>query len=404
MAAARKYRSVFSGSTGLMETDKKKIALLGATGSIGTSTLEIIREQSDSFQIVLATAHKDHPKLLQIAREFCIPIIVLTGIADPSQKAQIKSLYPAQNLYFGEDELIRILSEADYDIALNAISGSAGLRSTMSILGRGKDLALANKESLVMAGHLVKELRAFTGARILPVDSEHSAIFQCIGNHPASEIRYIHITASGGPFFRLPPQDFPKITVAQALKHPNWDMGAKVTLDSATMFNKALEVIEAFWLFDLPYDQIKALIHPQSVIHSMVEFIDGSIIAQMSVPDMKLPILYALSYPQRSESKAVQTDLIRLNELSFHEISAERFPLFYLGLEAGRRGGIIPTVMNAANEAAQKLFIEGKIAFCDIFRVVEKAVLSYPNEAHPSLERIIAVNSEVYRRIGEASF
>ncbi len=387
-----------------MDSGKKKVALLGATGSIGTSTLEIIKEQTDSFQIVLATAHHDYQRLMQIAADFGIPTVVLTGITDHLTKEKIKSQYPAQNIYFGEDELIRILADADYDIALNAISGSAGLKSTITILGRGKDLALANKESLVMAGHLVKELKASTGAKILPVDSEHSAIFQCIGNHPTREIRYIHITASGGPFFRLSLQDFAKITVAQALKHPNWDMGAKVTLDSATMFNKALEVIEAYWLFELPFERIKALIHPQSVIHSMVEYIDGSIIAQLSVPDMKLPILYALSYPLRRESMAVQTDLLKLNELSFHEISAERFPLFYLGLEAGHRGGIIPTVMNAANEAAQKLFIEGKIGFSDIFKIVEKAVLCHSNEAHPSLETIISVNSEVYHRIIELSF
>jgi len=285
----------------------------------------------------------------------------------------------------------------DYDIALNAIAGSAGLRSTFAILQRGKPLALANKESLVMAGHLIKELKL--SQPILPVDSEHSAIFQAIGMHPKSEIRKLHITASGGAFRDLPLAEFKNISPQQALKHPNWNMGAKVTLDSATMFNKALEVIEAHWLFGLPYDKISAIMHPQSVIHSLVEFIDGSFLAQLSVPDMKLPILYALSWPQRVDSQLVHTDLAKLSELSFREIEPQRYPLFFLGLEAAKTGGIHPTVMNAAVEAASQLFLRGHTSYLQIPELVENTLNKQVPISHPDLDTIIHVNQETYSQV-----
>ncbi|PKN79106.1 MAG: 1-deoxy-D-xylulose-5-phosphate reductoisomerase [Candidatus Cloacimonetes bacterium HGW-Cloacimonetes-1] len=374
----------------------KKIALLGATGSIGSSTIDVVREQNPHYAIALASAHTDFKKLFELAQEFRIPYLVLTGIGEDGLRERLRNDCPAPHLYFGEDELIRLLSDLDYDIALNAITGSAGLRSTLSVLERGIDLALANKESLVMSGHLVQALIAQHGSRILPVDSEHSAIFQAIGQHPGSELRTLHITASGGPFRSLPIENFAQITKEQALKHPNWDMGTKVTLDSATMFNKALEVMEAHWLFGMPFDQISAVIHPQSVIHSMVEFVDGSILAQMSNPDMKLPILYALSYPHRYPSQAVQTDLLKLSPLTFLPIDPARFPMFYLGIEVGRRGGILPTVMNAANEAALLLFMQDRIRFVDIFRVVAEAVEKTANIANPDLETILQVNRNIY--------
>ncbi len=373
----------------------KRIALLGATGSIGRSTLEVIREHPALFSISIASAHKDYAKLFAIASEFKIPRIVLTGL----DKARVPAAPAGVELYFGEKELIRLLEAEGYDIALNAITGSAGLRATMSVLSRGIDLALANKESLVMAGHLVQELIQRFGAKILPVDSEHSAVFQALGNHSLGEVRNIHLTASGGPFRNLPLEDFASITLAQALKHPNWNMGTKVTLDSATMFNKALEVIEAHWLFNAPYEQIKAVIHPQSVIHSMVEFVDGSFLAQLSEPDMRLPILYALTYPQRLASLLVQTDPLKLSQLSFYEIEPERYPLFYLGVETGKAGGILPTVMNAANEAALKLFLAGDIAFNDIYHLVATTLEGYLNISNPDLETIIRVNNEVYESV-----
>jgi len=374
---------------------KKRIALLGATGSIGKSTLQVVREQADRFEIVLATAHCQTEELVRTAEHFSIPTLVFTN-------EQVKTCHqesPSTSaIYYGEDELIRILKDADYDIVLNAISGSAGLRSTMAILETGKTLALANKESLVMAGHLVKQLQARHGSQIIPVDSEHSALFQAIGQHPFKEIANVHLTASGGAFRTLPLDKFNQITVDQALKHPNWDMGAKVTLDSATMFNKALEVMEAHWLFNLDWSQIKAVIHPQSVIHSMVEFIDGSILAQMSLPDMKLPILYALSYPERYESRLVQTNITDLPALTFEVIEPQRYPLFYLGLEAAKMGGIFPTVINAANEAALQLFLQKKIGFTDISDVVKIATEKAEKIDSPDLDTILTVNELVYQK------
>jgi 1-deoxy-D-xylulose-5-phosphate reductoisomerase len=370
---------------------KKRLVLLGATGSIGLSTLKVIAEQADRYEIILATAHQKSDELYQIADQFHIPQVVVTGKAEYSQCKSTK-------VYRGEQELLQLLADLDYDLALNAITGSAGLKSTLAILKTGKPLALANKESLVMAGHLVKDLQKQTGSVILPVDSEHSALFQAIGQHPHNEISQVHITASGGAFRTLPLHEFDQITTEQALKHPNWDMGAKVTLDSATMFNKALEVMEAHWLFDLDYSQIQAVIHPQSVIHSLVEYIDGSLLAQLSTPDMMLPILYALSYPERYQSELVKTDLLKLNDLTFAAIDPQRYPLFYLGVEAGKQGGIMPTVANAANEAALQLFLEKRIRFTDISSVVEAALNCTENISNPELETIIQVNQEVFRK------
>jgi len=373
----------------------KTLALLGATGSIGTSTLEVAAEQQ--IRICLATANRDYQKLMELGKRFDIPCLILTGISDPALQNSIKAAHPKHRIYFGETALLSALANEDYDLALNAITGSAGLRSTFAILERGKSLALANKESLVMAGHLIAEIQLQNP--ILPVDSEHSAIFQAIGKHPANELRKLHITASGGAFRDLPLGDFTNITPKQALMHPNWNMGAKVTLDSATMFNKALEVIEAHWLFGLPYERINAVIHPQSVIHSLVEFIDGSLLAQLSVPDMKLPILYALSYPDRVTSQLVQTDLISLPELTFREIEPERYPLFYLGVEAAHAGGIYPTVMNAAVEAASQLFLQGFVPFTGITEMVKTALDGQSPILHPDLETIIEVNRKVYGEV-----
>lgn len=374
----------------------KTLALLGATGSIGTSALEVAAEQR--IRISLASAHQDYQKLLAIGRKHQIPCLVLTGISELDLQEKIKKANPDLNIYFGESSLLNALREEDYDIALNAITGSAGLRSTFEILSRQKILALANKESLVMAGHLVQELKGTQA--IIPVDSEHSAIFQAIGKHPLPEIRKLHITASGGAFRDLPLEQFASITPEQALTHPNWSMGAKVTLDSATMFNKALEVIEAHWLFGLPYDRISAIMHPQSVIHSLVEFIDGSFLAQLSVPDMKLPILYALSWPDRVESDLVKTELNLLPDLTFRSIEPERYPLFYLGLEAAKQGGIHPTVMNAAVEAASALFLKGIIPFTGITDLVKAALDRQSPIAHPDLETIIELNRRVFMEVG----
>ena len=376
-----------------------KLALLGATGSIGFSTLAVLREQAPQFTLSLVSAHTDHQKLASVCREFKVPVAVLTGIGDPAEQASLRQKYPDMKLYFGEKELLNALRDEDYDTALNAISGSAGLRASFAIAERKARLALANKESLVMAGHLLMPLIKKAGVELLPVDSEHSAIFQAIGAHPISEISRIHITASGGSFRDLPLADFGSVTPRQALQHPNWSMGAKVTLDSATMFNKALEVMEAHWLFGLPYEKIGAVLHPQSVIHSLVEFVDGSLLAQLSAPDMKLPILYALAWPRRLPSELVKTDLLSLNRLDFAPVSPERYPLYYLGLEVAKTGGILPTVLNSANEAALRLFLEERISFPEIHELCAAAVQGYPNIAEPSLEEIIEANRSVYAGI-----
>ncbi|MDD4223953.1 MAG: 1-deoxy-D-xylulose-5-phosphate reductoisomerase [Candidatus Cloacimonetes bacterium] len=376
-----------------------KLALLGATGSIGFSTLAVLREQAPQFTLSLVSAHTDHQKLASVCREFKVPVAVLTGIGDPAEQASLRQKYPDLKLYFGEKELLNALRDEDYDTALNAISGSAGLRASFAIAGRKARLALANKETLVMAGHLLMPLIKKAGVELLPVDSEHSAIFQAIGAHPISEISRIHITASGGSFRDLPLADFGSVTPWQALQHPNWSMGAKVTLDSATMFNKALEVMEAHWLFGLPYEKIGAVLHPQSVIHSLVEFVDGSLLAQLSAPDMKLPILYALAWPRRLPSELVQTDLLSLNRLDFAPVSPERYPLYYLGLEVAKTGGILPTVLNSANEAVLRLFLEERISFPEIHELCAAAVQGYPNIAEPSLEEIIEANRSVYAGI-----
>ncbi len=376
----------------------RSLALLGATGSIGTSALDVATEQGIS--ISLASAHQDYAKLLAIAAKHKISCLVFTGINEPILQQKLRQDHPKLRIYYGETELLNALMAEDYDIALNGISGSAGLRSTFAILQRGKPLALANKESLVMAGHLIAKQKG--QHPILPVDSEHSAIFQAIGAHPIHEIRSLHLTASGGAFRNLPLEEFQHITPRQALTHPNWQMGAKVTLDSATMFNKALEVIEAHWLFGLPYNQIKAIIHPQSIIHSLVEFIDGSFLAQLSVPDMKLPILYALAWPNRVNSQLVQTDLSKLSELTFREIEPNRYPLFFLGLEAAQAGGIYPTVMNAALEAASQLFTTGLITYLQIPELIKTALDRQAPIPNPDLDTIIRINTETYARVSQS--
>jgi 1-deoxy-D-xylulose-5-phosphate reductoisomerase len=374
----------------------KKVVILGITGSIGNSAIQIIRAHRNEFQIVLASAHSQSNKLAQLAQEFNIPRVVLTGEMTKHMEFPEKT-----QVYSGETELVELLKNLEYDIVLNAISGSAGLQATITTLVKGADLALANKESMVMSGHLVQDILKDSGSRIIPVDSEHSAVFQCIGTHPVEEIRAIHLTASGGPFRSLPLDEFDKITLKETLNHPTWDMGSKVTIDSATMMNKGLEVIEAYWLFHVGYDQIDAVIHPQSVIHSMVEFCDGSILAQMSVPSMQLPILYALSYPNRLPSKNVQTNLLELSHLTFEPISQERYPLFYLACEVGRKGGLLPTIMNAANEAAGNLFLKEVIPYTQIYSIVEETVSAADNVSHPDLETILNTNQEIYTKVIE---
>ncbi len=373
----------------------KKIAVLGITGSIGLSTVEVIKKHPDEFKIVLASSNNNYQKLFALAAELNIPQVVITN---PDLKNRISNLPANIEVFFGEDKLQDILRTIDCDIVLNAISGSAGLRSSLTVVSRGLDLALANKESLVMAGHLISDLLQNSTAKLIPVDSEHSAILQALGCSTIEEVRSIILTASGGPFRELPLEEYHSITIEDTLKHPTWNMGPKVTIDSATMMNKGLEIIEAHWLFKKPYSQIKTVIHPQSIIHSFVEFADGSIIAQMSNPNMQIPILFALSYPRHIPSSIPKTNLLDLPPLTFDEINKERYPLFFLACEVGKTGGILPTVMNAANEAAIDLFLNNKIKFTDIHKIVEQAVQCFANVQNPCIDEIIAINKEIYKK------
>ena len=365
----------------------KEIFILGITGSIGQSTVEVVRSHPDKFKIVGASAHRNVGKLLKLAKEFHIKNLVLTS-------ELTKNKLPNDvKIHTGENALLDLVRNSDYDILLNAIAGSAGLKSSIETLKRGKNLALANKESLVMAGHLVRKIQSETGAKLLPVDSEHSAIFQILHNEKNKEVNNLILTASGGPFRNLDKKEFSKITLADTLKHPTWEMGSKITIDSSTLMNKGLEVIEAHWLYDIDYDHIQAVIHPQSIIHSMVEFIDGSIFAQMSEPTMRLPILYALTYPNRIKSNIVSTNMFKMRDLTFMEISTDKYPLFKLANEVGKAGGILPTIMNAVNEIAVQLFIEGKITYLDIPKMVINYVEQSDNIANPDLNSILELNS-----------
>lgn len=368
----------------------KKIAILGITGSIGKSALEVIREHSKDFKIVLASAHHNLEKLQKIGKEFQIKKLVFTNEIKP----KIKSRY----LYFGEDELLKILASIDCDIVLNAISGSAGLRYSVVTLENGIDLALANKESLVMAGEIIMEKVKNSQNRLLPVDSEHSAISQALLGSAISEVKKIILTASGGPFRTLPLKNFEKITLTDTLQHPTWKMGAKITIDSATMMNKALEVIEAHWLFGKSYDEIEAVIHPQSIVHSFLEYVDGSILAQMSLPTMKIPILFALTYPKHIKSEIFKTEICKLPALTFSQVEKARYPLFFFTREIARNKGILPTILNAANEAAVSLFLDKKISFLQISKIVQRAVERESNQQNPTLEDILETNQTIYKK------
>lgn len=371
---------------------KTKVVILGITGSIGDSSCEVIRKNRDRFEIVFASGHSNFKKMEVIQAEFAILTVVMTGI----KKEQTKES-DSYKLYYGEKDLLNLLESLDYDIVINAISGSAGLKSSITTLKREKKLALANKESLVMAGHLIEK---YTDKNpILPVDSEHSAIFQALGNHSIDEVAELIITASGGSFRDRDLNTFSSITVADTLKHPTWDMGAKVTIDSATMMNKGLEVIEAHWLFKMPFDKIKAIIHPQSIIHSLVKFKDGSLLAQMSSPSMQIPILYALSHPTHIPFSNVETDLLQIPALTFKEIELKRYPLYFLALEVGEEGGIMPTVMNSVNEACISLFLNNNISFTDFYGIISETLLTTEQIENPDLETIIAVNKQVYTKI-----
>jgi len=365
----------------------KNVVLLGSTGSIGTSTIKVVQDLSDRLRLVGLAAGTNTALLLEQTKQLK-PVAI--SVKNPQDAENLRAATSGSVLvYSGEEGLIKLATMPEADVVLIAIVGTAGLQPALAALRAGKDIAVASKEILVMAGETVMAEARKHGRRVLAVDSEHSAIFQCIDGHPSKFIRKLWLTASGGPFRKTPIEKFPEITVEQALKHPSWNMGRKITIDSATLFNKGLEMIEARWLFDVEIDRVGVVVHPQSVIHSLVEFIDGSIMAQLSTPDMCLPIQYALTYPERVQSARVQTNLAKIGSLNFEEPDETRFPSLRLARRAAQIGGTMPAVLNAANEIAVEAFCERKIRFTDIPEIVAKTMDSHRPVSHPQLDEIL---------------
>lgn len=365
---------------------KKKILILGSTGSIGVNTLRVVDEFPDEFE-VSALSTNSNIKLLEEQIEKYNPLYAV--VINPEAAVLIGEKYKGKcRILTGAAGLIEITRNSDYDIFLNALVGFAGLAPTIEAIKLGKRIALANKETLVVAGEIINALCNNYKAEMIPVDSEHSAIFQCLVGENYREIKKLMLTASGGPFFNKDFNEFNRIKPEDALKHPNWKMGNKITIDSATMMNKGLEIIEAHWLFKLPKEKLEVLIHPQSIIHSMVEFVDSSIKAQLSMPDMKLPIQYAMTYPERKESKFVDTDFIKIGKLEFFEPDFRKFECLKLAYESLEAGGVAPCILNAANEVAVEWFLDRKIEFLDIPKIINKALDKIPNIGVYELETI----------------
>lgn len=362
------------------------ITILGSTGSIGTQTLDIIRDNPYMKATVL-TAHRSVELMEAQVREFKPELVCMTD-EKAAEELKIKIADTPCKVVSGAEGLKYAAAYGDSEIVVTAVVGISGLLPTIEAIKSGKNIALANKETMVCAGHIITSLAAEKGIKILPVDSEHSAIFQSLQSTPQKADKII-LTASGGPFFGKTADELCSITPAQALKHPNWDMGAKVTIDSATLVNKGLEVMEAHWLFDMDYDNIEVLVHRQSVVHSMVEYADGGVIAQLGTPDMHLPIQYALTYPKRLPINRERLDFAKYPSLTFAKPDTETFPALSLAFEAGKKGGILPTVFNSADEMAVELFLKEKIGFLDISRCLEKAMEAAPVIENPSIDDIL---------------
>jgi 1-deoxy-D-xylulose-5-phosphate reductoisomerase len=366
----------------------KRVAVLGSTGSIGRQTLDVIRATPQRFRVVGLAAGKNLELLAEQINEFKPEYI--GGSSENNDIERLKNIVDIKNNLLTLNE---IAAGPEVDMVVIATSGTAGLRPTLAALRAGKDIALANKESLVSAGEIINGEARKSGARIMPVDSEHSAVWQCLCGEDQAAARII-LTASGGPFRQYSAEQLSEVTVEQALRHPSWRMGQKVTIDSATLMNKGLEVIEAHWLFNMPYDRIDVLVHPQSIIHSMVEFIDGSIRAQLSYPDMRLPIQYALSYPERLPNPRLpRIDWSLVRNLDFEPPDYDRFPCLGLAIEAGKQGGTCPAVLCAADEAAVELFLAGRIRFTDIAGAIERTLEQHRVIAKPTLEEIEAADA-----------
>ena len=381
-------------------TDKRHIAILGSTGSIGRQALDVVRQHKDRFEVELLTANNSSELLIRQALEFMPANVVICNeskyqeVADALQPHDIK-------VFAGMDSVCALVRSEDIDIVLTALVGFSGLRPTVSAIEAGKIIALANKETLVAGGSVVMALAKKHNAPILPVDSEHSAIFQCLMGAAGNPLTRIHLTASGGPFRSWTKEEITAVTRNEALKHPQWKMGAKITIDSATMMNKGFEMIEAKWLFDTEPEKINIVVHPQSIIHSMVEFADGAVIAQMGHPDMREPIQYALSFPERLTLDNKKLDFAELGSLTFEKPDMDKFPCLALAFEAIGRGGNIPCAMNAANEAAVAAFLQDRIRFYDIPDIISSCMAGVEFVSAPEIDELISMNDEVYRKAAE---
>jgi len=370
---------------------KKRIAILGSTGSIGTQTLDVIDGMREQFEVVALAAGRNVELLSEQVRKFRPNMV---SCADESAARELKErlgeLASAVQIEYGGQGLIQAAARSGADMLITALVGSVGLAPTLAAIDAGVAIGLANKETLISAGHLVMERARRNNVPIIPIDSEHSAIFQCLNGEQRSAVKRIILTASGGSFRDKSREELKNVTVEQALRHPNWSMGAKITIDSATMVNKGLEVIEAHWLFDLDYDRIEVVLHPESIVHSMVEFVDTSIIAQLGNPDMRVPIQYALTYPNRMRGSYRPLDLVQAGALHFFKMDERRFPCIRMAYDAGRCGGTMPTVFSAANEVAVARFLNGQIAFLQIEDIIEEVMSRHDPIRNPALEDILA--------------
>ena len=373
----------------------KKIAILGSTGSIGTQTLDVVREHSDELQVVALAAGSNKERLKEQIKEFHPKLV---SLSDEKKAQELKEELAGEQVEVvcGMEGLIEVAGADSADVVVTAVVGMMGILPTMEAIKKGKDNALANKETLVTAGHLIIPMAKEYGVSILPVDSEHSAIFQSLQGEPKAALDKILLTASGGPFRGKSAEFLETVTLEDALNHPNWSMGPKITIDSSTMVNKGLEVMEAKWLFGVDYSQIEVVIQPQSIIHSMVQYVDGAIIAQLGTPDMRVPIEYALFYPERRSLSGDRLDFSKLSQITFEKPDYKVFRGLSLAIEAGKTGGTMPTVFNAANERAVAKFLKGEIKYTDIVRSIEKCMDAHKVSAHPDLEEILATEQWVY--------
>jgi 1-deoxy-D-xylulose-5-phosphate reductoisomerase len=377
----------------------KRLTLLGATGSIGLRTLELVSSFPEDFEVAALAARGSNVELVaELVRKYSPRAVALL---DAAARDRLATLLPSPRpeLYAGADGLTTVARDVDADVVVSALVGGVGLLPTMAAIERGRTVALANKETLVMAGSLMTAAARARRVALLPVDSEHSAVFQCLAGHNRGDVHRILLTASGGPFREMPKDKLYAVTVEDALRHPTWKMGAKITIDSATLMNKGLEIIEARWLFDVASERVQVVVHPQSIVHSMVEYVDGAVIAQLGVADMGVPILYALTYPERRPAPAARLELTRVGALTFFEPDPERFPCLRLARTALEAGGLAPAVLNAANEIAVAAFLERRIGFMEIPELIERALDRHAGGALRSIDECVAIDARTREHV-----